>query len=240
METGKSKARRSDSLRTQIHLDIVERIRSGEIGPDDRLVDIEVAQNFGVSRMPAREALLQLVNEGYIVGTTRGFVLPRLSREDVADIFEIRRLLEPRAAANAARDMTDEGIEELRLALAQAEASLAAGDVSGFSQANASFRRAWISQIRNQRFAETLSRFADQVNIVRSGTLSKPETQKIVVSGLRDLFRTFKKRDPLGAHDLMVSFVANAEAAFFATFEANAEASAAPGRGAAPRQGARS
>jgi hypothetical protein len=58
----------------------------------------------GTSRMPAREALLRLTNERYLVGTTRGFVTPRLSLEDIRDIFAVRLLLEPRAAANAAEE----------------------------------------------------------------------------------------------------------------------------------------
>ncbi len=41
--------------------------------------------------MPAREALLRLANEGYLVGTTRGFVTPRLGLDDIREIFEVRR-----------------------------------------------------------------------------------------------------------------------------------------------------
>ncbi|MEJ2378309.1 MAG: GntR family transcriptional regulator [Pseudolabrys sp.] len=94
---------RPNSLRERIRENIRHQIQHGEIGPAACLVDVEMADRLGVSRVPVREALLQLVNEGYLVGTTRGFVLPKLSAQDIGDIFEVRKLLEPRAAANAAR-----------------------------------------------------------------------------------------------------------------------------------------
>src|ERR1700681_4118239 len=96
---------RRDNLSERIYLDLRSRLQRGGIDADRRLVDLEVAAEYGTSRMPAREALLRLANEGYLVGTTRGFVTPKLSLEDIRDIFAVRRLLEPQAAANAARDL---------------------------------------------------------------------------------------------------------------------------------------
>ena len=101
------------SLRAQIYEDIRDRIHRGALGANDRLVDVEIAGNLGVSRMPVREALLQLTHEGYLVGTTRGFMLPTLTPTDVANIFEVRRCLEPCAAAHAARTLDTAGMERL-------------------------------------------------------------------------------------------------------------------------------
>jgi DNA-binding GntR family transcriptional regulator len=97
--------RKLGSLRERIYADLRARLQRCEFGADDRLVDVDVAATYGTSRMPVREALLQLVNEGYLVGTTRGFMVPTLTLEDVREIFEVRKLLEPRAAAHAARDL---------------------------------------------------------------------------------------------------------------------------------------
>ena len=70
-------------------------------------MDVEIANEFGVSRMPVREALMQLVHDGMIESTSRGFVLRRYSDREIEEIFEIRRLLEPAAAAIAAKKMTE-------------------------------------------------------------------------------------------------------------------------------------
>ena len=89
------------SMREQVYLHLRARIRKGEIGHDDRMVDHEIAANLSVSRMPVREALLQLKNEGLVEGTSRGFVLRRFTPADITQMFEVRLLLEPPAAADA-------------------------------------------------------------------------------------------------------------------------------------------
>ena len=68
------------NLRDRIYDTLIQRIRAGTFGWDDRYVDVSVAAELGVSRMPARDALMRLAAEGYLVPTTRGFVLPRLSK----------------------------------------------------------------------------------------------------------------------------------------------------------------
>ncbi|WP_353038913.1 GntR family transcriptional regulator [Mesorhizobium sp. M1300] len=49
------------------------------MAPGQKLVDVDIAARLGISRMPVRDALMQLVHEGYLVGTTRGFTLPTLT-----------------------------------------------------------------------------------------------------------------------------------------------------------------
>ncbi len=105
--------RQGQSLREQIYENLRERIHAGQFTFDDRLVDVDIANEFGVSRMPVREALMQLVHDGMIESTSRGFVLRRYSDQEIEEIFEIRRLLEPAAAAIAAKKMTDAALEEM-------------------------------------------------------------------------------------------------------------------------------
>ncbi|MCY7308530.1 MAG: GntR family transcriptional regulator [Rhodoferax sp.] len=178
-----SVARRA-SLSTRAYEELRERVRRGLILPDDRLVDVDIASQLEVSRMPVREALLQLVAEGHLVSTARGYRIPTLSRSDVTEIFEVRRLLEPRAAALAARDLTAAEARRLGGALAQARAAAADEDFSGLFHANLDFREAWLGAVRNTRLSATISRFVDHVQIVRFGTLHDPATQQVVVDML--------------------------------------------------------
>jgi DNA-binding GntR family transcriptional regulator len=210
---------RSESLRSRIYWELRGRIQRGEVGPHDKLVDVDIAKELEVSRMPVREALLQLVNEGYVVGTTRGFALPRLTRSDVADIFEVRRLLEPRAAASAAANLADDGLKQLVDAVRKAEIAIAGHDVAGLTLANIQFRQTWIAAIGNPRLAEIIGRFADQVQLVRLNTLARPESQRVVIRGLRRLLAAFQRRDALAVFDHMTAFVAEAEEHFFASLE---------------------
>ncbi len=202
------------SLREKVYRDVRDRIHRGQVGADERLVDVEIAGQLGVSRMPVREALLQLMHEGYLVGTTRGFMLPRLTPEDVANIFEVRRCLEPRAAAHAARDLDADGIARLAEALSDAERAVEAGDAQLLFQANASFRRAWLQAVRNDRLATAIARFADHVQVVRFGTLAHLPTQAVVLAGMRRLYGAFSGNDSLAAFDEMTRFIQAAEERF--------------------------
>jgi DNA-binding GntR family transcriptional regulator len=212
---------RSDSLRQKIYLELRARLQRGEVDADERLIDVNIAQAMGVSRMPVREALLQLANEGYLVGTTRGFALPKLSWDDITDIFEVRKLLEPRAAANAARDLTAEGDVALRRAARRAQAAHKKNDFLELSLANVEFRETWLAAVRNERLAATISRFADHVQIVRFATLHDTTTQSVVVGGLKNLLDAFIRRDPVRAQDEMSVFIAEAEKSFFKSYQDN-------------------
>jgi DNA-binding GntR family transcriptional regulator len=207
---------RPESLRSQIYDVIRERLLRGEIGSGQRLVDSEIATDLGASRMPAREALMQLVNEGYLVGTTRGFMLPDLNPDDIKEIFEIRRLLEPRAAASAARNLLAESKLALSNATAHAESAVSAHDAHQLMHANVAFRQAWLTRVPNRRLAATILRFSDQVRIVRAGTLAAPIVQEVVLSGLRQLRDAFLEGDFVGVHDRMNAFIVSAEELFFA------------------------
>ena len=79
-----------------------------------------MAEEFDCTRMPVRQALLRLVSEGYLIGTTRGFVTPTLTNDDIHEIFEVRRLLEPSAAAGAVAILDDRQDAALKRAFQKA------------------------------------------------------------------------------------------------------------------------
>lgn len=220
-----SQLRKSSSLRERIYADLRDRLQRCEFGAEDRLVDVDVAATYGTSRMPVREALLQLVNEGYLVGTTRGFMVPTLTTEDIREIFEVRKLLEPRAAAHAARDLDAAAEAALARAVEEAQEAVRTDEVERLIMANIAFRTAWLGCVRNGRLATTIARFVDHVQTVRLETLRRSMTRKVVVDGLEDLYVAFVRRDPITAGDRMATFIGAAEQAYFA---ARAAASHAP------------
>ncbi len=80
-----------------------EAILEGELKPGERLRAEALAQRFGTSRTPIREALLQLEGQGLVeVEPNRGAVVRTFDRDDVLDLYEVRALIEPHAAARAA------------------------------------------------------------------------------------------------------------------------------------------
>src|SRR5689334_23783627 len=98
-----------------------EAILEGELKPGERLRAEALAQRFGTSRTPIREALLQLEGQGLVeVEPNRGAVVRSFDRDDVLDLYEIRALIEPHAAARAATRIGAAQIAELA-ALCDAE-----------------------------------------------------------------------------------------------------------------------
>ena len=211
---------RAENLSDRIYTDLRARLQRCAIQPDERLVDLELAAAYGTSRMPAREALLRLVAEGYLTGTTRGFAVPTLSLQDIREIFGVRRLLEPPAAADAARHIDAAAVAELDAALAQARAAVAGDDTDSMILANMGFREVWLSRVGNARLAAAIARFVDHVQTVRLGTLSNPATRQIVMDGLEGLYEVLVRRDAARTRVRMAAFLAAAEKAFFSVREA--------------------
>ena len=105
-----------------------EAILEGDLKPGERLRAEALAQRFGTSRTPIREALLQLEAQGLVdVEPNRGAVVRSFDRDDLSDLYQLRALLEPRAAALATPRISEQDIEALR-ALCEAEDHMAANE----------------------------------------------------------------------------------------------------------------
>ena len=199
--------------RQRIHEAIRARLLRGEIAPGQKLVDHAIAAEMGVSRMPVREALMQLTSEGYLESTSRGFALPDLSPDRIAQVFTLRRLLEPHAAACAARDLRPDQIATLEAAL---QAAQSAPDIAAFHRAAEVFRNTWLSALHNSELRQAIQRYSGQVQSVRFATLPDPAARQTIVAGLQALLSAFRAADGPRAADQMLRFIFDAEDAFLA------------------------
>jgi len=200
--------------RQRIHQIIRARILRGEVGPQDRLVDTAIAAEAGVSRMPVREALMQLVSEGYLEGTTRGFALPSLSPGRITEIFLLRRLLEPHAAASAAQARSDVDLKAMSSALAETTATLENGDFETFYRASETLRNTWVGAVPNAELRAAVMRYSGQIQAVRLATMRDRHTHETVVAGQRELLNAFRMRDALAAEECTLRFVLDGERAY--------------------------
>lgn len=91
-----------------------EEIRSGRIEPGSRLRQLEVAERFGVSSTPVREAFAALEREGLLISSPhRGVIVFHPTVEDLQETYDIRIPLEALATEKAVANMTDEDLEAL-------------------------------------------------------------------------------------------------------------------------------
>lgn len=107
---------------------IRQRIVAGVYPGGHQIRQEAVGAELGVSRIPVREALVQLEAEGLLViHTHRGAVVASLTIDDAVDIFDSRLLLEPFMLKRAIENATSDDIARVREALADYEKGLAAG-----------------------------------------------------------------------------------------------------------------
>ena len=93
---------------------ILEAIDVGVFRPGDRLVESELAERFGVSRTPIREALQRLETQSLLARDGRSLIVASLDHNQMSELYVVRRELEGLAASLAARHATDEEVRILR------------------------------------------------------------------------------------------------------------------------------
>lgn len=117
-----------------------QRILSGNLAPGFQLRQDALAEEFGISRIPIREALLQLEAGGLVkIVPHRGAVVSGLSVEEIEDVFQLRVSLEPQLLILSARHLTQEDFAELRALRDEYSAALAAGQVEHWGELNRRF-----------------------------------------------------------------------------------------------------
>ncbi len=111
-----------------------------------------LADTYGVSRIPVREALFQLEAEGFVrIVPHKGAIVSELSLDEVNDVFDLRALLEPRMLAESAPRFEEVDFAALDAIQARFEKAIAAGDVGQWGVINAEFHMALYTKARQPR-----------------------------------------------------------------------------------------
>lgn len=116
---------------------ILDAIDTGLYRPGDRLVESELADRFGVSRTPIREALQRLETQSLLARDGRSLIVASLDHNQLAELYVVRAELEGLAARLAARHATEEEVRVLREMVDEDRALL--GDPAALSRANRRF-----------------------------------------------------------------------------------------------------
>jgi len=118
---------------------ILEAIDIGVYRPGDRLVESELAERFGMSRTPIREALQRLETQSLLERDGRSLIVASLDHNQMAELYVVRRELEGLAAGLAARHATEEEIRVLREMVKDDDALV--GDPVALARANRRFHK---------------------------------------------------------------------------------------------------
>jgi DNA-binding GntR family transcriptional regulator len=141
-------------LRDQIKDVLVERILDGAYGPGERIVEIRVAQEFGVSQAPVREALRELDLLRLVTSEPfRGARVREVTTAELAEIYPVRAALEE-VAGRAAATRLDGEVGPLAAEIEAMRAGAAAGDVHAFIAHDVAFHRHIVEASGNRTLEE--------------------------------------------------------------------------------------
>jgi DNA-binding GntR family transcriptional regulator len=195
---------RADSLREQVTRALEAAIVAGELEPGFIYSAPALAERFGVSATPVREAMLDLVREGFVEPLrNRGFRVVEMSDEDLDDIAQIRLLLEVPTISQVAPLLTPASFEKLAAAAGAIERAAEDGDILEYLDADRRFHVAVISAIGNARLTDLVDRLRRQArlfglkDLARSGRLMASAHEHMM---LLDMLRV---QDVQAAENLM-------------------------------------
>lgn len=144
-------ASESERVTRLLRDDIVDGVRP----PGSRLVERDLAAELGVSRVPVRDALRQLVAEGLVTPRPRSWAVVReFTAADIADLHEVRAAFERLAFRLAVERRTREGLQRLRAAVDEELRAAAAGDAVTARRAAADFHEVVTSLAANELLTE--------------------------------------------------------------------------------------
>lgn len=156
---------RPKPLRDQVRRSLIDLIVNYKLRPGQHLREIALADQLGVSRVPVREALLALAQEGWVDHVQdRGAFVHVPTRKEVMDTFDVRSLLESEAASIAAKTATASDIKALRSLCTVGRRAVRANDQESIVYANSQLHRSIVTVADNRELARVLDSIAERVN----------------------------------------------------------------------------
>jgi DNA-binding GntR family transcriptional regulator len=138
-------------FREEIREQLIDDILNGRLPPGARIVETKIAQQFGVSQGPVREALRDLELFGFVVSSPfRGTQVRRISTEELLEIYPIRAALEGVAARAAAVHMDQPTLDHLGDLIGAMREAAARDDHRGEADADHRFHHAIVKASGNQ------------------------------------------------------------------------------------------
>lgn len=173
-------------------------ILAGQVKPGEPLFEVHLAEQFGMSRTPVRQALQSLARDGYLEELPgRGFAVPRRSLDDLRQFFELREVLEAAATRYAALRAREDEISELEALCARYEGET---DLDAWNQIGARFHATIIEAARNARLAALLASLHDQIDLSRRSVIyAGPAWRETAVRDHRAICTAIAARDEAAA-----------------------------------------
>ena len=194
-------------LREAVYYSIREGILTGKLEPEERLMEIHLAKELGVSRTPVREALRMLSEDGLVNMTpNKGAMVAGISPKDLMEVLEARLVLEQLAVQKACRSITGPELDELKAVQRRFADSLQRGSRPEGAAADEDFHRIIAGAAGSRTLSDLLGNLREKIFRYRLESLKEPKVYETLISQHEEILACLEKgeeekaREVMGAH----------------------------------------
>ena len=212
MHKAQSRVIKRQTVTGSVAEELRRRVVSGEYAGGDQIRQEAVATELGVSRIPIREALLQLEAEGLVViHTHKGAIVASLTSADAADLFEARLLVEPAVVKKAIEMATPADIARVRACLNEYEkAAKGGGDPETLSRLNWAFHTAMCEPAGRPRMVSILLSLYTATDRYLRLQINRTGAKTKALADHRAIFEAYQSRKAAAASHLIKAHIASA------------------------------
>ncbi len=183
-------------LRDVVFNTLREAILRGDLQPGERLMELQLASQLGVSRTPIREAIRMLEQEGLAVTMPRkGAEVAKMTLKGMEDVLEIRGALDELASQLACERITEEQLERLDTRKKEFEKSLQSGDVKLIAEADVNFHDVIYEATGNPKLVNLLNNLREQIYRYRVEYIKDAKNHPILIKEHEAIYQSLLGRN---------------------------------------------
>ena len=199
-------------LREVVFNTLREAILTGELEPGEHLMEVKLANKLGVSRTPIREAIRKLELEGLVVMTPRRSAeVAKITKEDLVDVLEVRRVLEALSIELCCKNRTKEEIVLLKENLGKFKKSVESGDLTEIAKTDLQFHEIIYNATGNRRLNQILYNLREQMYRYRLEYIKDRQTRNTLIQEHQEIIDSIEKKDIERAKKAILVHIDNQE-----------------------------
>ncbi|WP_417212661.1 GntR family transcriptional regulator [Acinetobacter venetianus] len=200
----------NESRSEVVYKKLLTAIQNGTFEPGTRIREVEMAELFGISRTPVRDAIRRLESDGLLIHVPRqGAVIKKLERREIIELYEIRQVLEGTAARYAANHASTIEIDELEMLndimLNSIKEPIKVAD------SNRLFHKSLYQAANNRYLISTLESLSHSMTLLGGTTLDTPERIKEAYEEHLEIINAIKNKDEDKAEKSAQRHIRNAQ-----------------------------
>ena len=183
-------------LRELVCENIRQAIIDGTFSPGERLMEIQLADEMGVSRTPVREAIRKLELEGLVTMIPRrGAEVAQITEKSMNDVLEVRRAMDALCVELACDRITPEELQDLKKACDTFEAAVKTDDIKQIAQADVALHDIIVQATGNQRLIQLVNNLSEQMYRYRFEYIKDFSQHERLVEEHKVIYESIVKKD---------------------------------------------